>query len=75
MTIALYLTSTVMALFVAVALFVYGLFVQAGLDASSLPAISLFGLAVVFFAVSTAYAMRLQDLIIIAAARSESKPR
>ena len=74
MTIALYLTSTVMALFAAVAVFVYGLFVQAGLDASSLPAIVLFGLAVVLFAVSTTHAMRLQDFI-IAATRSGSKHR
>lgn len=74
MTIALYLTSSLVALFAAVAVFVYGLFVQAGLDVSSLPAIGLFGLAMVFFAVSTAYAMHLRDRLIVAA-QSESKHR
>lgn len=74
MTIALYLTSSLVALFAAVALFVYGLFVQAGLAVSDLPAIGLFGLSVAFFAVSTAYAMHLRDRLIVAV-QSESKHR
>ncbi|WP_423821021.1 hypothetical protein V5738_11850 [Salinisphaera sp. SPP-AMP-43] len=51
------LISCLLALLVAIVLFVHGLFVQTGWHVSSLAAIELFGLSLLFFATSTAYGL------------------
>lgn len=67
MTITIRLVSCLLSLLAAVALFVHGLFVQADLETSSLPAIALFGFSILCFGIATACAIALRDALIEAA--------